>query len=97
MKIFKSLMNIFASLFDFDGGEPALMDHVPVAKQKPSAAKRLAKARALAQERHGKPFLCDQKVARDTDPSHNLQEINNKSPAMPSANVVARRNIGNRS
>lgn len=81
-------------LFSADAGDPTMMDHVAVPKQKSSAAKRLAKARALAQQRHGKPFLCDQKVARDTDPSRNLQELNDKSQAKPETNVVA---LGNRS
>jgi len=57
------------------GNRPVeIIDHVEVGKSN-ATAKKLAKARAEARRRHGKPFHTDKTKPRETPPSRDLIEL----------------------
>ena len=69
----KLLSTLLLSLFR-GKPEPQVLDHV-VPVKKGVAAKRIARARAEAAKRHGRPFLVDKQRLRETAKSPHLQEI----------------------
>ena len=73
-------MKLWAWLLSLGADDPELLDHVPVTP-KTLNAKKFARARAKARERHGKPFTADTIKERETPKSRQLQEIEAASAA----------------
>lgn len=63
------------------------LDHVPVSSPQSMNAIKFQRAREEAREKHGRPFLADTHVPRDTKPSYALKKIAAASKVAPEPEV----------
>lgn len=70
MRLISALLSIFRP-----SNDDVVLDHVPVSSDSNVAAKKLARARKKAAERHGKQFRTHAKKDRETPKSRQLLEI----------------------